>query len=218
MAAASIGETGACLIRVPTENVKQNLQAGRYQTQGEAVRTIMGKEGVMGFYKGFLSTVFREVRNEGGRKGAINRNAVSLFIYRLLLISIAAFSPLANGFISHTPSLPPSLRSPSPSSNSPSTKRPRRLVTRTREASLSLPFQAAACLLSHTYTHTLPPSLPHSLPPSDPLLLYPIPHLRSGQNCVVTRTRPHRLSFPSSSVWFFCGSDRRCSYDAVGRY
>lgn len=67
MAAASIGETGACLIRVPTENVKQNLQAGRYQTQGEAVRTIMGKEGMIGFYKGFLSTVFREVSR--GREG-----------------------------------------------------------------------------------------------------------------------------------------------------
>lgn len=67
MAAASIGETGACLMRVPTENVKQNLQAGRYASQGEALRMIMAKEGVMGFYRGFLSTVFREVRREGGR-------------------------------------------------------------------------------------------------------------------------------------------------------
>ena len=79
MAAASIGETGACLIRVPTENVKQNLQAGRYQTQGEAVRTIMGKKGVMGFYKGFLSTVFREVRSEGGREGGRERSVGMLF-------------------------------------------------------------------------------------------------------------------------------------------
>lgn len=86
MAAASIGETGACLIRVPTENVKQNLQAGRYQTQGEAVRTIMGKEGVMGFYKGFLSTVFREVSrgreggSEGGKEEAIIETSVLLFL------------------------------------------------------------------------------------------------------------------------------------------
>ena len=52
---------GACLIRVPTENVKQNLQAGRYKSSEEAIRTILKSEGVMGFYKGFLSTVFREV-------------------------------------------------------------------------------------------------------------------------------------------------------------
>lgn len=61
MVAASVGETGACLIRVPTENVKQNLQAGRYQTQTEAIRTILKNDGVLGFYKGFLSTVFREI-------------------------------------------------------------------------------------------------------------------------------------------------------------
>ncbi|EWM25873.1 s-adenosylmethionine mitochondrial carrier protein [Nannochloropsis gaditana] len=61
MVAASVGETGACLIRVPTENVKQNLQAGRYNTNAEALRTIWKQEGVMGFYKGFLSTVFREI-------------------------------------------------------------------------------------------------------------------------------------------------------------
>ena len=60
---------GACLVRVPTENVKQNLQAGRFATHAEAVQTIMKVEGVGGFYKGFLSTVFREVRacREGER-------------------------------------------------------------------------------------------------------------------------------------------------------
>lgn len=52
---------GACLVRVPTENVKQNLQAGRYKTNAEAVQTILKAEGLGGFYKGFLSTVFREV-------------------------------------------------------------------------------------------------------------------------------------------------------------
>ena len=46
---------------MPTENVKQNLQAGRYHTHTEAVQTILRVEGIMGFYKGFLSTVFREV-------------------------------------------------------------------------------------------------------------------------------------------------------------
>ncbi|EKU20240.1 s-adenosylmethionine mitochondrial carrier protein [Nannochloropsis gaditana CCMP526] len=44
MVAASVGETGACLIRVPTENVKQNLQAGRYNTNAEALRTIWKQE------------------------------------------------------------------------------------------------------------------------------------------------------------------------------
>lgn len=46
---------------MPTENVKQNLQAGRFPDTTTAVQTIYRTEGPMGFYRGFLSTVLREV-------------------------------------------------------------------------------------------------------------------------------------------------------------
>ena len=58
----------ACLVRVPTENVKQNVQAGRYSTNWEAIASIHKAEGLPGFYKGFLSTVFREVRRRRRRR------------------------------------------------------------------------------------------------------------------------------------------------------
>jgi len=40
MAAASCGETMACLVRVPTEVVKQSLQTSRYADLGSAVKGI----------------------------------------------------------------------------------------------------------------------------------------------------------------------------------
>jgi solute carrier family 25 S-adenosylmethionine transporter 26 len=62
--AASLGETAACLVRVPTEVVKQRMQTGQYHSLGEALRTITGSEGLFGFYRGFAMTIFREVRCE----------------------------------------------------------------------------------------------------------------------------------------------------------
>eukprot|EP00467_Chlorarachnion_reptans_P025254 CAMPEP_0114512560 /NCGR_PEP_ID=MMETSP0109-20121206/15046_1 /TAXON_ID=29199 /ORGANISM="Chlorarachnion reptans, Strain CCCM449" /LENGTH=229 /DNA_ID=CAMNT_0001692263 /DNA_START=51 /DNA_END=737 /DNA_ORIENTATION=- len=59
--AASVGECVACLVRVPTEVVKQNMQAGNYSTMGEATRSLFATEGIGGFYRGFLSTVMREI-------------------------------------------------------------------------------------------------------------------------------------------------------------
>lgn len=61
MAAAAIGETAACLVRVPTENVKQKLQAGVYTSTGQALRGIVQGKGVAGFYSGYLTTVMREI-------------------------------------------------------------------------------------------------------------------------------------------------------------
>eukprot|EP00514_Thraustochytrium_sp_LLF1b_P010816 CAMPEP_0184543754 /NCGR_PEP_ID=MMETSP0199_2-20130426/3157_1 /TAXON_ID=1112570 /ORGANISM="Thraustochytrium sp., Strain LLF1b" /LENGTH=274 /DNA_ID=CAMNT_0026937825 /DNA_START=123 /DNA_END=947 /DNA_ORIENTATION=+ len=61
MMSASLGEIMACLVRVPTENVKQNLQAGTYKTTGEALRAISRESGVFGFFKGYMSTVAREI-------------------------------------------------------------------------------------------------------------------------------------------------------------
>jgi len=51
----------ATLVGVPTEVVKQRMQAGLYGSLREAACTIMTKEGPMGFYTGYLTTVIREI-------------------------------------------------------------------------------------------------------------------------------------------------------------
>jgi len=61
MVAASIAETGACLVRVPTEVVKQRMQTGGYDKLSVALRDIHRKYGVRGFYAGYGSTVAREI-------------------------------------------------------------------------------------------------------------------------------------------------------------
>ncbi|CAM9370791.1 unnamed protein product [Phaeothamnion confervicola] len=61
MAAASAGEVMACVVRVPTENVKQKVQAGLHATGRGAVVAILKADGAHGFYAGFWTTVMREV-------------------------------------------------------------------------------------------------------------------------------------------------------------
>ena len=62
MIAASFGETIACLIRVPTENVKQKMQAGLYKTTSETLTAIRSAPGGWtNFYTGYWTTVLREV-------------------------------------------------------------------------------------------------------------------------------------------------------------
>ena len=56
MVAGSVGEIAACLVRVPTENVKQKLQAGVYPRMTECVRGILAEAGASGFYVGCAST------------------------------------------------------------------------------------------------------------------------------------------------------------------
>ena len=46
MTAASIAEVFACLVRVPTENVKQKQQAGIYKSLGESLRGIRASAGL----------------------------------------------------------------------------------------------------------------------------------------------------------------------------
>ena len=58
--AATGGELVACLIRVPSENVKQNLQALNYKTLKEALIGINKRERY-GFYKGYFATILREI-------------------------------------------------------------------------------------------------------------------------------------------------------------
>mmetsp|Transcript_30085 Transcript_30085/g.43986 ORF Transcript_30085/g.43986 Transcript_30085/m.43986 type:complete len:275 (+) Transcript_30085:68-892(+) len=61
MAASSAGEIAACLVRVPTENVKQKLQAGLFKTTGETINHILKTQGASGFYVGYMTTVAREI-------------------------------------------------------------------------------------------------------------------------------------------------------------
>eukprot|EP01029_Cantina_marsupialis_P014031 TRINITY_DN31075_c1_g1_i1.p1 TRINITY_DN31075_c1_g1~~TRINITY_DN31075_c1_g1_i1.p1 ORF type:complete len:300 (-),score=63.71 TRINITY_DN31075_c1_g1_i1:493-1344(-) len=61
MAAAAIGETAACLVRVPTENVKQKLQARICPSTSSTLAYIIKTDGITGFYRGYLTTVLREI-------------------------------------------------------------------------------------------------------------------------------------------------------------
>uniref|UniRef100_A0A8B9RLK3 Mitochondrial S-adenosylmethionine carrier protein n=1 Tax=Astyanax mexicanus TaxID=7994 RepID=A0A8B9RLK3_ASTMX len=61
MIAASIGEIVACLIRVPTEVVKQRTQASPSQHTHHVLLATLREEGVRGLYRGFGSTVLREI-------------------------------------------------------------------------------------------------------------------------------------------------------------
>lgn len=51
----------ACIVRVPTENVKQKLQAGMYPNTSAALRGILSSGGLGGFFAGYSTTVMRDV-------------------------------------------------------------------------------------------------------------------------------------------------------------
>ena len=59
--AASVAETAACLVRVPTEVVKQRMQIGEFTSLQQAVPTILKNEGVGRLYSGFGVTIMREI-------------------------------------------------------------------------------------------------------------------------------------------------------------
>eukprot|EP01036_Dinobryon_divergens_P043671 gene43671-58170_t len=63
MIAASLGETLACVVRVPTEVIKQRLQAGQHATIREAIRHTWatGGNSPRAFYTGFDATLMREI-------------------------------------------------------------------------------------------------------------------------------------------------------------
>ena len=61
MAAAAFGEVAACVTRVPVEVIKQRRQAGFHNSSLYIVRTILKTEGVSGLYRGYLTTVYREI-------------------------------------------------------------------------------------------------------------------------------------------------------------
>ena len=62
MMSSACGEAAACWIRVPTENVKQKIQAGIYPNLHECIRGISrSSKGYRAFYKGYTATVSREI-------------------------------------------------------------------------------------------------------------------------------------------------------------
>lgn len=61
MLAASLGEIVACLIRVPTEVVKQRTQANPSLTTYRVLLNTLQEEGCRGLYRGYGSTVLREI-------------------------------------------------------------------------------------------------------------------------------------------------------------
>ncbi|KAJ3071032.1 hypothetical protein HDU98_005918 [Podochytrium sp. JEL0797] len=61
MMAASGGEVVACVIRVPTEVVKQRMQTGQYNSVSTAVTSILKANGIRGLYRGYAMTIFREI-------------------------------------------------------------------------------------------------------------------------------------------------------------
>ncbi|KAG6810595.1 hypothetical protein H0H92_011179 [Tricholoma furcatifolium] len=62
---ASVGEVAACLVRVPTEVIKTRTQTMTYGALGKsswaAAKQVLLNDGWMGFYRGFKSTVMREI-------------------------------------------------------------------------------------------------------------------------------------------------------------
>ncbi|XP_037655870.1 S-adenosylmethionine mitochondrial carrier protein isoform X2 [Choloepus didactylus] len=61
MLAASAGEVVACLIRVPSEVVKQRAQVSASSGTFQIFSNILYREGILGLYRGYKSTVLREI-------------------------------------------------------------------------------------------------------------------------------------------------------------
>ncbi|KAJ7052942.1 S-adenosylmethionine transporter [Mycena amicta] len=66
MGSASIAEVTACLIRVPTEVIKTRAQTSAYghghgQSSLSAARHVLAADGLRGFYRGFGTTIMREI-------------------------------------------------------------------------------------------------------------------------------------------------------------
>lgn len=58
--AASLGEVVSCSVRVPYEILKMRSQTTNVQLVG-IVKDILAKEGFVGLYRGFLSTILRDI-------------------------------------------------------------------------------------------------------------------------------------------------------------
>ncbi|KAE9554851.1 hypothetical protein FO519_001966 [Halicephalobus sp. NKZ332] len=58
---ASIAEVAACLVRVPTEVIKQRAQATSVHSLSSIIRRIYVSDGLSGFYRGYMTTIAREI-------------------------------------------------------------------------------------------------------------------------------------------------------------
>jgi len=61
MTSACIGEVVACMVRVPTEVVKQRMQTGMHSSIGATITSTIEREGIKGLYSGFGITILREI-------------------------------------------------------------------------------------------------------------------------------------------------------------
>uniref|UniRef100_A0A8D0H7Q5 Mitochondrial S-adenosylmethionine carrier protein n=1 Tax=Sphenodon punctatus TaxID=8508 RepID=A0A8D0H7Q5_SPHPU len=61
MLAASFGEVVACLIRVPSEVIKQRAQVSPSSSTFRILSNTLYEEGIQGLYRGYKSTVLREI-------------------------------------------------------------------------------------------------------------------------------------------------------------
>lgn len=65
MVSASMGEVAACLVRVPTEVIKTRMQTSSYGSSAASslavARSVLHKDGIGAFYRGFGITVMREI-------------------------------------------------------------------------------------------------------------------------------------------------------------
>ncbi|CAN7989574.1 unnamed protein product [Ixodes hexagonus] len=59
--AAGFGEVAACTLRVPVEIVKQRTQANQEVSSWRTFRGVFRSEGIPGFYRGYFTTVAREI-------------------------------------------------------------------------------------------------------------------------------------------------------------
>ncbi|CAG0917232.1 unnamed protein product [Notodromas monacha] len=79
---ASLGEMVACLIRVPVEVLKQRQQVGHHANVLEALKFAFKTDGVKGLYRGYLSTIFRELPFSALQFPLWEASKVSLARYR----------------------------------------------------------------------------------------------------------------------------------------
>lgn len=61
MVAASFGEMAGCLVRVPTEQVKQRMQSDSSLTAKRTIRNISNEYGKYGLWRGYGSLLLREI-------------------------------------------------------------------------------------------------------------------------------------------------------------
>ncbi|KAF2365555.1 Mitochondrial substrate/solute carrier [Trinorchestia longiramus] len=61
MVAAGVGEMTACMVRVPTEIIKQRRQAQQHASAVHIARSTLRVEGPAGLYRGYFTTLAREI-------------------------------------------------------------------------------------------------------------------------------------------------------------